>query len=322
MLVPSSSASTMRVSDLFSAILGNLQVPPFFFWTLLLALAAAIADQLAAPVFFSTAPLFAVLACLLLAVRHGYAPELQSASPSRLTGARVFLFLTLHAVLVACVWILGDPVLRASGSLTGAGWVFLLVKLCTLAPALFLLPWRDWRTLASLYTAEFAAAGIVLVTFFPRRIIEGLWPWYGQFLGRFVQLFSWPFVSGLGYVKALYPTLTGPSLDVTILLSCSGINGIELFDALFALVVFCDWPRLNKGRTLIAYGIGVAAMILGNVLRITSFVVLGNHGFADFVTRFHVNGGWLLFAAIFLIFLSCSYRWMLTPSRLAPPTAA
>ena len=312
----------MRVSDLFSAILGNLRIPPFPFWILLLALAAVVADQFAAPVLFSTAPLFAVLACLLLVVRHGYRPELQSANPSRLAGARVFLFLALHAVLVALVWILGDPALRASGSLTGAGWAFLFVKLCTLAPALLLLPRRDWRTLASLYTAELTAAGIVLVTFFPRRIVESLWPWYGQFLGRLVQLFSWPFVSGLGYVKALYPTLTGPSLDVTILLSCSGVNGIELFDALFALVVLCDWPRLNKRRTLIAYGIGVAAMIFGNVVRITSLVVLGNHGFADFVSRFHVNAGWLFFAAIFLIFLSLTYRWMLIRIRLAPPSAA
>ena len=311
----------MRVSDLSSAILGNLRVPPFFFWTLLLALAGAVVDQLAAPVLFSTAPPFAVLACLLLAARRGSSPELQSSSPPRLTSARVLLFLALHGLLLACVLILGGSVLRASGSLTGAGWVFLVVKLCTLAPALFLLPWRDWRNLASVYASEFAAAAIVLTTFFPRRIIESLWPWYGQFLGRFVELLSWPLVSGIGYLKALYPTITGPSLDVTVLLSCSGINGIELFDVLFALVVFCDWPRLNKRRTLLAYGIGLAAMILGNVLRITSFVVLGNHGYADFVARFHVNAGWFFFAAMFVLFLACTYRWMITPARLFRPSA-
>jgi len=63
-------------------------------------------------------------------------------------------------------------------------------------------------------------------------------------------------------------------------------------------------------------------MIFGNVVRITSLVVLGNHGFADFVSRFHVNAGWLFFAAIFLIFLSLTYRWMLIRIRLAPPSAA
>jgi exosortase/archaeosortase family protein len=312
----------MRIPVLSSAISGTLPAPAFFVCTLLLTLTAATADQLVAPVLFSTAPVFAVLACLLLAIRHGYPLGLSPPSESPLTSARIFLFLALHLVLVTLVRLASDSVLRASGSPTGAGWAFLLVKVLTLAPALVLLPWRNWRALVSRYAAEFAAGGIVLVTFFPRRILEGLWPWYGQFLGRFAQLFSWPFVSGLGYAKALYPTLTGPSLDVTILLSCSGINGIELFDVLFALVVFCDWPRLNKVRTLFAYGIGVAAMILGNVVRIASFVVFGNHGFADFVARFHINAGWFFFAAMFLVFLSCTYRWMLTPSRFAPPTAA
>jgi exosortase/archaeosortase family protein len=319
---PLSSASIMRVPVLSSAILGNPPVPPFFVYALLLTLTAATADQLVAPVLFSTAPLFAVLACLLLSIRHGYPLGLLPFNGSPLSSGRVLLFLSLHFALVTLVRLPGEPVLRASGSLSGAGWAFLSVKVLVLAPAFVLLPWRNWRSLASCYAAEFAAGGIVFLTFFPRRIVEGLWPWYGQFLGRFVELFSWPFVSGLGYVKALYPTLTGPLLDVTILLSCSGVNGIELFDVLFALVVFCDWPRLNKGRALVAYFVGVAAMILGNVVRIASFVVLGNHGFADFVARFHVNAGWFFFAAMFLIFLSCTYRWMLSPSRLAPPTAA
>jgi exosortase/archaeosortase family protein len=311
----------MRVPVLSSAILGNLPVPLFFLCILLLTLTAATADQLVAPVLFSTAPLFAVLACLLLAMRHGRPRSLLPSDASPLISARIFLFFALHFVLVTLVRLPSDPVLRASGSPTGAGWAFVFVKVLTLAPTLVLLPWLDWRALANRYAAEFAAGGIVLVSFFPRRIVESLWPWYGQFLGRSVQLFSWPFVPGLGYSRALYPTLTGPSLDVTILLSCSGSNGIELFDALFALVVFCDWPRLNKGRTLVAYCIGVAAIILGNVVRIASFVVLGNRGFADFVARFHVNAGWFFFAAIFLVFLSCTYRWMLTPSRFAPRAA-
>jgi hypothetical protein len=32
-------------------------------------------------------------------------------------------------------------------------------------------------------------------------------------------------------------------------------------------------------------------MFLGNALRITSFVVLGNHGFAESITRVHIAAG-------------------------------
>ncbi len=303
----------MRFSLALSNIVEKLRVPRFFVWTLLLAFAAAVADQFVVPALFSTAPLCALLACLVLATRNqGDAlSSLPSPSAPYLVTWRVLGFFAAHAALIGIAYRL--DVSRASGALNGVGWTFLLVKLAVLAPMLLLLPWRTWRYLAHTYAAEFAAAAVVLVTFFPRRVIEALWPAYGQFVGRCVYLLAWPLVSNLGYVKALYPTLTGPSLDVTILLSCSGINGIELFDVLFALVVFCEWPRLNKRRTLAAYFIGVAAMTLGNILRITSFVVLGNHGFADFIARFHVNAGWLFFSVVFLLFLSSTYRWMLTP---------
>jgi exosortase/archaeosortase family protein len=302
-------------------IVGNLRVPRFFVWTLLLAFAAAAADQFVVPALFSTAPLCALLACLVLVTRsQGDAlTSLPSPSAPYLVTWRVLGFFAAHAALIGTVYRLDASVSRASGALNGAGWTFLLVKLAVLAPMLLLLPWRTWQYLAHTYAAEFAAAAVVLVTFFPRRVMEALWPVYGQFVGRCVYLLAWPMVSNLGYVKALYPTLTGPNLDVTILLSCSGINGIELFDALFALVVFCEWPRLNKRRTLAAYFIGVVAMTLGNILRITSFVVLGNHGFADFIARFHVNAGWLFFSLVFLLFLSSTYRWMLTPSPANRP---
>jgi exosortase/archaeosortase family protein len=309
----------MRFSLALSNIVEKLRVPRFFVWTLLLAFAAAVADQFVVPALFSTAPLCALLACSVLATRNqGDAlSSLPSPSAPYLVTWRVLGFFAAHAALIGIVYRL--DVSRASGALNGVGWTFLLVKLAVLAPMLLLLPWRTWRYLAHTYAAEFAAAAVVLVTFFPRRVIEALWPAYGQFVGRCVYLLAWPLVSNLGYVKALYPTLTGLSLDVTILLSCSGINGIELFDVLFALVVFCEWPRLNKRRTLAAYFIGVVAMTLGNILRITSFVVLGNHGFADFIARFHVNAGWLFFSLVFLLFLSSTYRWMLTPSPANRP---
>jgi exosortase/archaeosortase family protein len=293
----------------------ELRVPGFFLSVLLLALAGAAADQALAPVLFSTAPLFAVLACLLLALRRGSSLlEAQRVPSSPLTLPRVLLFLGSHATLIALVRTVSPSWTSSSGALTPGGWGFLVVKLCTLAPALLVLPWRTWRLLGRLYAPEFVAGLVVLVSFFPRRIVEALWPWYGQFLGHLAYWFAWPFVSGLTYAKALYPTLTAPMLDVTILLSCSGITGIELFDALFAVVVVCDWPRLNKRRTLTAYVAGIGAMFFSNALRIASFVVLGNHGFANFVTRFHVDAGWLFFSAVFLLFLCSTYPWLLTQS--------
>jgi exosortase/archaeosortase family protein len=73
---------------------------------------------------------------------------------------------------------------------------------------------------------------------------------------------------------------------------------------------------LNKRHALLAYFIGLAAMIFGNIVRITFLVVLGNHVFADFIARFHVDAGWIFFSLVFLLFLAFTYRWILTPTSL------
>jgi len=168
-----------------------------------------------------------------------------------------------------------------------------------------------WKKVATIYFPEAIAALVVLLTFFPSRALEALWPWYGQLLGRFVHRLARVFVPELAYLADANPTLSGPDLDVTIIPECSGINGLELFDYLFGIVMFLDWNRLRRRRALFAYGAGLFAMLLGNAIRNTSFVVLGNHGFAESVARFHISAGWIFFSAVFLVYLSMTYSWML-----------
>jgi exosortase/archaeosortase family protein len=110
--------------------------------------------------------------------------------------------------------------------------------------------------------------------------------------------------------------LTGPDLDVTIVQACSGITGFELFGFLFAFVAVLDWNLLRKGRALIIYSAGLFTVLLGNVLRIATLVILGNRGFADFASRFHYSAGWIFFSGIFLIYLSLTYSWMVKRSHL------
>jgi exosortase/archaeosortase family protein len=203
-----------------------------------------------------------------------------------------------------------------AGTASVSGALVALWKLGVLAPTILLLPLSGWKELLSPYRAEIVAALIVLLTFFPSRAIEELWPWYGQALGRFVYMLSSIFARGIGYIGNSNPTLTGPNLDVTIVLACSGINGIELFDYLLGAVAVLDWNRLQKRRLLAAYVLGLFAMLLGNSLRITSLVVFGNRGFADLVAHYHITAGWLFFSVVFLVYLSFTYGWMLKKSSL------
>jgi exosortase/archaeosortase family protein len=308
----------------------NLAAPQFSLLVLLLTMGAVAADQFAVPTLYSSSPLWAVAACMALVWRRGevgydsqertsssdspFEPE-AAASGFSFTSGRMAIFAAAHVLLVSAARILQVTFDPMRGTFSSAGWIIAALKLSVLLPTLLLLPWARWRILVRVYRAEGIAALVVLLTFFPGRILATIWPWYGQALGRLVYVFSGFFVHGLTYTSALAPTLHGPDLDVTILPACSGISGIELFDYLFALVVILDWNRLRKRRTLIAYFAGIAAMFAGNALRIASLVIFGNRGFADAVARLHVSAGWIFFSVVFLAYLSFTYRKLLAIPR-------
>jgi exosortase/archaeosortase family protein len=296
---------------------GNLTVSLFSLLALLLTLGAVAADQFAAPMLYSSSPLWAVAGCLVLVCRRGeLGLDQETAAGSFVfSSSRIALFVAAHVLLLLAVRLLHARLEPIAGTFSSAGWMTAALKLAVLPPTLLLLSLARWRILAQVYAAEGVAALVVLFTYFPARIIGAIWPWYGQLLGRLVFVCSGFFVHGLTYTRALTPVLHGPHLDVTILFACSGISGIELFDYLFALVAILDWNRLHKGRTLIAYFAGITVMLLSNALRIAAFVVLGNRGFADAVVRFHLSAGWIFFSVMFLVLLSLTYRKLIVRLR-------
>jgi exosortase/archaeosortase family protein len=292
---------------------GSFAAPRFLLLALALVLVAVAADQFAAPILHSSSPLWATTTCLLLVWRRGKIPPSPGdpALEVSISMGRLAAFLAAHSVVILAARSLSGTFQAASGAMTVGGTLVAASKLCVLAPTMLLFPLAAWKRLATIYFPEAIAALVVLLTYFPRRALEALWPWYGQLLGRFVYTLARVFVPGLAYLGDSNPTLSGPDLDVTIVPECSGINGLELFDYLFGVVAFLDWNRLRKSRALFAYGAGLFAMLFGNAIRITCFVGLGNHGFAESVSRFHISAGWIFFSIVFLVYLSMTYGWML-----------
>jgi exosortase/archaeosortase family protein len=300
-----------------SLLSGGLQASQFFLLLLVLTAVAVSTDHLAAPPLRSSSPLWATAACLLLVWRRGHVgPDPENASARfSFTFGRLAGFLATHTGLILAARALHGTLQHAAGTVTPLGTLLAAGKLLVLAPSALLLPFAQWKRLLKIYRAETVAALVVLFTYFPGRAIEALWPWYGQVLGRFVYMLSSLFAQGIGYVGNLYPTLTGPDLNVTIILACSGMNGIELFDYLFGAMAILDWNRLQKGRALAGYFLGLLAMLVGNALRITSLVVLGNRGFAGTVAHYHISAGWIFFSLVFLLYLSMTYPWMVRKQK-------
>ena len=305
---------------------GSLPASRFLLSVLLLTLIAVTLDQFFSPILYSSSPLWATATWVLLVWRRGETsfPPGNDQLHFSFSTQRVTAFFAAHLLIVFAARWFTEALQPLAGSVSLGGTLLAGMKLCVLAPTLALLPRVQWRRILSLYTAEAIAGLVVLITFFPRRTLESLWPWYGQVLARFVYFLADLMVPGIGYIRSLTPTLTGPDLDVTIILDCSGINGFELFDLLFGLVVILDWNPLCKRRTFLSYFAGLFAMFLGNALRITSFVVLGNHGFAESITRVHIAAGWIFFSVVFLVYLCLTYGWMLNKKSASaePQTVA
>jgi exosortase/archaeosortase family protein len=258
----------------------------------------------------TVAPAFSCGLLLILALRSS-ANKLQSigkaASPISLW--RICSFLFLHLGLIGAGMALGGIWNRAHSSILAAALA--ASKYLVLAPTAVLLSRAAWRHFDRLYRAEWIAAAIALASFFPLRIFTMAWPWYGQALGHSVLALARLFVPGTQYVAALTPTLIGPNLEVTIVFGCSGLQGIKLFQMLFALVLVMDWNELNRRRAVAAYFGGLAAMLIANVIRITLLFVLGNTSLQNGVLEYHLTGGWILFTLAFIAYLLATYRWML-----------
>ena len=226
---------------------------------------------------------------------------------------RVFCFFASHLALIGAGLALGS-VWRAPHSALQAA-LLAISKYLILLPTAILLPRAGWRGFDRLYRAEWVAAAIALVSFFPLRIFTMAWPWYGQVLGRSVYALSYLFVPGAGYTPSLTPTLLGPNLDVTIIFGCGGLLGIKLFQILFALVLVMDWNLLNRCRAVAVYFGGLGAMLLANVIRITLLFVLGNTRLRNQVIEYHLSAGWILFTLAFIVYLFAVYRWLLGRAR-------
>jgi exosortase/archaeosortase family protein len=306
-----SPGESLFLSKIFRS--GSFGAPLSLLLALGLTLAVIAADQFAAPILQTTSPLWATAACLLLVWRRGPSASTLSSTPidPSLSKERLGVFAVAHLVLILIARSLTNTFEPMSGAAGAGGILVAAWKLSVLAPTIVLFPLYQWKKLLSAYGPEGKTVLVVLLTYVPRRALEAAWPWYGQVLGRSVYTLSLIFLTGVGYEGDLNPTVTGPDMDINIVPACSGISGFELFGYLFGFAALLDWNRLRKGRTLLVYCAGFFVMLLGNALRITSFVVLGNRGFMDFVSRFHLSAGSIFFSVIFLVYLSITYGWML-----------
>jgi exosortase/archaeosortase family protein len=277
-------------------------------------------DFLLAPALRNTSFFLATALFLFLVVRSLSQPADKTFDERRasLSPLRLTIFAFLHLPLIALANLLDSG--RSLYDPSYRGFMLALAKVLVFLPTAVLLTKQTRRSLLGQFRPELIASGIALLTYFPFRLFFAAWPFYSTVLAHTVHFLANFFVPGLGSVAGASPTITGPVLDVHILFACSGLDGLRLFQLLFFLLVVCDWDRLRRWRTVAAYAVGLAAMLLANAMRIAAMVVIGNRISADLVVRYHLEAGWVYVTAVFMLLLLMSYRWLLATDAAAPGT--
>lgn len=287
-------------------------------WPLLLALSlntiVLFVDHLCVPALANIKP--ALSSAFLLALLLQGFPRTKTTAHFGLVIKRwrVAMFCSCHLAVILVTLTLGRVGLLDT-RVVALPIPLAVLKYLILLPTIVLLPAQAWYRFEQLYRAEWMAALIALLTFRPSRICALLWPRYSSLLAHSIYGLAAPFVSGLQYVGAEFPTLKGPALDTTITFACGGLLIVELFQWFFGIIVIVDWNRLQRGRTLAAYFIGICLLLQANVFRIALLVIVGNRVSADLVVSQHLPASWLVIAVALVIYVLLVYPWMVNEEQ-------
>jgi len=140
---------------------------------------------------------------------------------------------------------------------------------------------------------------------------QNLWPYFSGFVAKssiyLLGLFgnaSMRFSNGL-------PVVMFNNFAAGIAKTCSGIDSIFIFTALYLGVLAWDYKILNKKKMLILFLPGVIGAFMLNILRIFLLFLIGSYISRDFALHaFHTNASAILFLIYFGVFWWVSYGWM------------
>jgi exosortase len=231
----------------------------------------------------------------------------------------------------------------AARSSLGLGWAWWLgcagLAVAALPLQLLLEPYPLWPALLWVYTALLVGASLAACGHFagragirwlggPLTVLMGALPWPAQ-LDQNVIL---PLRVGMAEFAAEACNLLGrPALAMGTTLrlgsgwvgvdeACGGIRSMQA-SAMVALF-FGEWLRLTWGRRAALVGIGIAAAVLGNLLRILFLALQASRGAAAFFAA-HDPAGWFALAFSLTFTGLAAWRWApLRRARALPPAGS
>lgn len=161
------------------------------------------------------------------------------------------------------------------------------------------------KFLKRFYRELFIAGGLGVLAYEVAVIFKKLWPIFAAFTAKSVAFLLKIFFQNvrLDFNNPASPRVGAGSFTVLITDLCSGIEGLGLFFVLSLVILFFEKKNLRFGRGIAFLLLGLFGVLIVNVIRIFSLLLVGIYYNKEFALHtFHTNAGWILFVLYFLIF--------------------
>ena len=199
----------------------------------------------------------------------------------------------------------------------GSLWLFSSIEYLILFVILFFLIMLvfGFKFIKDFFKEHKKSLGIVVIgTIIVYNIIRGfqnLWSYFSGFVARSTQYLLSFFGTALLSFRGELPVLRFNNFMAGIAKTCSGIDSIFLFTALYLGALAWDYKILNKKKMLIMFIPGIIGAFMLNIIRIFLLFIIGSEISRDFALQaFHTNASAILFLIYFAVFWGFSYKWM------------
>ncbi len=154
------------------------------------------------------------------------------------------------------------------------------------------------------------STGLSLIFYFSFNLIFQLWPLLSGIVLTIVQFILNLNFSPVGFIPPR--TLVLSHFAVEVGQTCSGIESLFLFSALYILIACLDWPKFNHKKIILVFFPVLVGLFLVNILRVYLIIIIGQL-ISPYIAGqlFHTYAGMILFIIYFIAFWQLFYKRLL-----------
>ncbi len=222
-------------------------------------------------------------------------------------------FVVVAVILMGLFYIAGQRLLLEPSAFSNL-WLFMVAHALIIAIPVFLAVGVFGLAFMRYFVHRFKQELLVclvmsVVFYFAIFQVWKLWPYFSGVVLKSVSFLLSLHVSPVREIGPL--TLFVDDFAVRVEQSCSGLDSIFLFSALYSLIVLVEWQQFRKLRVLLIFFPALLGLFLVNILRVYVLILVGVYISPQLAMRlFHTYLGMVFFMVYFYFFWMYAMKWL------------